>query len=123
MKKKAFTSILITGILLLAYVSAEADNSKRTHSVPFDILFSSRAFADDGYPYGRSKKGRYGEKSTVMNEAEARMILKEYFANNVTIGKVKKRKFYFEAEIRDKQGNPIDRVVIDRRTGRIRSVY
>ncbi len=124
MKKKAFTGLFIVAIILLACVDAEADSRKRMHSVPFDSFTLSEAFADDdSYPYGRSKKGRYGEKSTVMTEDKAREILKEYFQNNVTIGKVKERKFYFEAEIRDKHGNLIDRVIIDRRTGRIRSVY
>jgi len=122
--KKTFTCILTAGIMLLAYMSAEAGSRGRVHSVPFDILTPSEAFAgDERNPYGRSKKGQYGEKSTVMDEAEAQKLLEEYFQGDVKIGNVKERKFYFEAEIRDKQGNLLDKVIIDRRTGRIRSIY
>ena len=124
MSKKAFTGILTAGIILLACMSSEAGSRGRVHSVPFDVFTQSEAFAgDERNPYGRSKKGQYGERSAVMDEAEARRILKEYFQGDVKIGKVKERKFYFEAEIRDRQGNLIDKVIIDRRTGRIRSIY
>ncbi len=124
MSKKAITGILTACIILLAYMSAEAGSRGRAHSVPFEVLMPSDVFAgDERNPYGRSKKGEYGEKSTVMDEAEARRILREYFQDDVKIGNVKERKFYFEAEIRDRQGNVIDKVIIDRRTGRIRSIY
>lgn len=123
MKKKTFTSMLVAGIILLGSSGAEADNQKRMHSVPFKTFISSQAFTDNGYPYGRSKKGRYGERSTVLNGDEAHRILKEYFHNTAVVGKVNERRFYFEAEIRNKQGNLIDRVILDRRSGRIRSVY
>jgi len=121
---KVFTGILTAGIILFGYVSAEAGNRGHVHSVPFYVFTSSDAFAgDERNPYGRSKKGQYGEKSTVMDEAEAHKILGEYFQGDVKIGNIKERKFYFEAEIRDRQGRLIDKVIIDRRTGRIRSIY
>jgi len=123
-RKKAYTVILTAGIILLAYMSAEAGSRGRAHSVPFDVFTSSEAFAgDERNPYGRPKKGRYGEKSAVMDEAEARRVLREYFQDEVKIGNVKERRFYFEAEIMDRQGKLIDKVIIDRRTGRIRSIY
>lgn len=31
--------------------------------------------------------------------------------------------WYFEAYVRDKKGNLLDRVIVDKRTGRIRSIY
>lgn len=124
MSKKVFTGILTAGIILIACMSAQAGGRGRVHSVPFDILTPSEAFAgDERNPYGRPKKGHYGEKSTVMDEAEAHRMLREYFQGDVKIDKVRERKFYFEAEIRDRQGNLIDKVIIDRRTGRIRSIY
>jgi hypothetical protein len=39
------------------------------------------------------------------------------------IGELRERENYFQAEIRDGRGNVIDRVIIDKRTGRIRSIY
>jgi len=122
--KKVFTGILTAGIILIAYTGAEAGSRGRAHSVPFDVFSPSGAFAgDERNPYGRSRKGHYGEKSAVMDEAEAHRILGEYFKGDVRIGNVRERKFYFEAEIRDRRGRLIDKVIIDRRTGRIRSIY
>lgn len=124
MSKKAITCILTAGIILLAYISAEAGSRGRAHSVPFDVFTPSEAFAgDERNPYGRPKKGQYGEKGTVIDQTEAYKLLREYFQGDVKIGNVKERKFYFEAEIRDRQGRLIDKVIIDRRTGRIRSIY
>jgi hypothetical protein len=107
--------------------AADAGDRARRRSVPFDTYaFSeSRAFADDGrFPYGASKRGKYGERRNVVTEDEAQTIVREYFTNrDLKIGKLKKKKFYFETDITDKQGRVIDRIIIDKRTGRIRSVY
>ncbi len=39
------------------------------------------------------------------------------------IGKITEREWYFEADIRDKTDNLVDRVIVDKRTSRIRSIY
>ncbi|MEW6600093.1 MAG: hypothetical protein AB1499_03905 [Nitrospirota bacterium] len=124
MIKKIFTGILTAGMILIACISAEAGGRGRAHSVPFGIFTPSDAHAgDERNPYGRPRKGQYGEKSAIINEAEAHRILGEYFQGDVKIGRVRERKFYFESEIRDRNGNLIDKVIIDKRTGRIRSIY
>lgn len=121
---KVFIWNLTAAIILTAYMSSEAGSRDRVHSVPFDVLTQSEAFAgDERNPYGRPGKGRYGEKSTVMDEAEAHRMLRDYFQGDVRIGNLRERRFYFEAEIRDRRGNLIDKVIIDRRTGRMRSIY
>jgi hypothetical protein len=123
-KKSSLTGILVAGTILIAFLNAEALERKSLPSFPFDRPAISQVFADDAaYPYGRSKRGRYGEKRSVMNEDEARTILKEHFRDTFSIGKIRKRKFYFETEIRDRNGNLVDKVIIDRRSGRIRSIY
>jgi hypothetical protein len=125
--KTAFTGLFMLGIILLLYPGAQAGEHQRMRSAPFDIsTFSgSRAYAGDGrYPYGGSKRGKYGERRNVMTEDEARMIMKEYFPDkDYKIGKLKNKDFYFEADVTDKHGRVIDRVIIDKRSGRIRSVY
>lgn len=127
MNKRTFIGLLITGMTLLACSGVHAGDHPRKRSAPSDIsaLSASRAFADEGrYPYGRSGRGKYGERRNVMTEDDAQRIMREYFPNkDYKIGKVKKKKFYFEADITDKHGRMIDRVIIDERTGRIRSVY
>jgi len=52
------------------------------------------------------------------------VILQRYFKNRgVVVGDIKERKGFFEAEIRDENNTLIDRVIVNKRTGRIRSVY
>lgn len=69
--------------------------------------------------------GWYGARKPVRTAAEARKILKEYFSSygDVKIGNIKERKWFFEAEIKDKNNALIDVVIVDKRTGRIRSIY
>ena len=69
-------------------------------------------------------RGWYGAKRGVNSAGEARSILRDYYAGDpVTIGTVVEKKYYFEAEILDSNNKVVDRVIVDRRTGRIRSVY
>jgi hypothetical protein len=75
-------------------------------------------------PYGSTNEGIYGQRRVVLSKEHARRILKRYFfGRNVKIGAIRERKFYFEAEIRDRNGYLLDIVLIDKRTGRIRSIY
>jgi len=94
------------------------------------LYFCSLTFAnaEDASPYGGYKKGAaetgYGEKRPVTTIEEARKALTEYFAKkDVKIGEIKEKKLFFEAEIRDKNNNLVDKVIVDKRTGRIRSTY
>jgi hypothetical protein len=80
------------------------------------------------YPYGDyypgPREGRYGARKAVRTEGEARNILRRYFSpREATIGEIKERNWFFEAEIKDRNNRPVDRVIIDKRTGRIRSIY
>ncbi|HEX8947606.1 MAG TPA: hypothetical protein VF790_01520 [Dissulfurispiraceae bacterium] len=79
---------------------------------------------NEKYPYGGSKSGEYGEKKAVTSMAEARKVLREYFSKrDVKIGEIREKEFYFEAEIKDRNNNMVDKVIVDKRTGRIRSIY
>ena len=86
---------------------------------------SAAAFAaDEKSPYGSSEGGKYGEKRAVSSKDEARGALREYFSKrNVRVGKITERQLYFEAEITGKNNEVVDVVIIDKRTGRIRSIY
>jgi len=72
-----------------------------------------------------SKWGWYGAKRVIKTDMDAREILLRYFSTykDVRIGTVKERGSFFEAEITDEEGVVIDFVIIDKRTGRIRSIY
>ena len=80
------------------------------------------------YPYGdyyhSPREGKYGQRKTIRTEAEARKMLLNYFSpQKATIGEIREKGWFFEAEIKDRHNTPIDRVIIDKRTGRIRSIY
>ncbi|WP_297212902.1 MULTISPECIES: hypothetical protein [Thermodesulfovibrio] len=79
-------------------------------------------------PYGSYCPGKgsgwYGAKKAVNTTEDARKILNEYFKNQgMVIDNIKERKWFFQAEIRDKNNNLIDVLIVDKRTGRIRSTY
>lgn len=79
-------------------------------------------------PYGGYCRGPrwgwYGARNPVKTVEDARKLLERYFeGENVVIGKIVEREWYFEADIRDKKDNMVDRVIVDKRTGRIRSIY
>jgi hypothetical protein len=124
-QKITFISILVATISLGNLFKADAADKEYRRLVPLDISILSEWFTAEGkYPYGSMKRGRYGERMSVITEEEAQGILRDYFPDkHFKIGKIKRKKFYFEADIRDRQGRLIDRVIIDRRTGRIRSIY
>ena len=97
------------------------------------ILPSPNAYAMNdwrgGNPYGNycpgHRWGWYGAKMVVGTAADARKILEEYFSpkENLKIGEIRERRWFFEADIRNHDNKLIDTVIVDKRTGRIRSIY
>jgi len=81
------------------------------------------ALAADNQPQ-KGALGDYGEKQKIATSAEARNALKKYFAGkDLIIGEVVEKELYFEADIMDRNKTVIDKVIVDKRTGRIRSIY
>jgi hypothetical protein len=79
-------------------------------------------------PYGDycrgGRWGRYGARDPVKTAEEARKRLEAYYADeDVEIGRITERELHFEAEVKDKGGDVVDRVIVDKRSGRIRSIY
>jgi uncharacterized membrane protein YkoI len=76
------------------------------------------------YRVAAAEEEDYGEKKPVTTEKEARAALEEYYeGKEVEVGKIEEKELYFEAEVLDKKGKVTDRVIIDKRTGRVRSIY
>ncbi len=101
----------LSGVLLLAALVSP-------------VFAEDRHYGHYGYyPYGEFRRG-YGERRAVPNSGEARRMLRDYYySRDLRIGDIRERKLFYEAEIRDRRGVIVDRVIIDRRTGRIRSMY
>lgn len=79
----------------------------------------------DRRPYGSTLPGdkRYGARDPVKTPEEARKRFEAYFdGDDLVVGKISERPLYFEASIKHKDGRLVDRVIIDKRSGRIRSI-
>lgn len=73
---------------------------------------------------GKRKGDWYGARQPVANEAEARTLLLNYFAaQGYTVSELAERRWGFRADVLNKDGKIVDRVMIDKRSGRIRSLY
>jgi hypothetical protein len=70
---------------------------------------------------------QYREPQKPMEEEEARKLLEDYLAStrnpNLQLGKIEDKGHSFEAEIQTKDGSLVDRILVDKRTGWMRSVY
>ena len=128
----AFFTAGLAGVLCVAVLAPAADaGDRRSRDYPSADAGERRSrdypSASDrrsrDYPYGESRGG-YGERKKVSSGQEARRMIKEYFSRrDVKIGDVREREIFFEADVRDRRGALVDKVIIDKRTGRIRSTY
>lgn len=67
--------------------------------------------------------GWYGARKSVSSVEQARRDFVEFFAGDeVKVGRITEKSWYFEAEILDNSNKLIDRVIIHKRSGRIRSI-
>lgn len=77
-------------------------------------------------PYGTytpESGGWYGHKRPVLRDDEAAKILTRYYeAKGLTVGKLREHKDFFQTEVY-RGDTCVDRVIIHKATGRIRSLY
>jgi hypothetical protein len=72
---------------------------------------------------GKRRGDWYGARQPVATAAEAQTLLQNYYAGQgYTVSYVVEKKWGFKADIIDKNGVVIDRAMIDKRSGRIRSL-
>jgi hypothetical protein len=86
------------------------------------------AQAQDARPYGDFRKAqaetRYGEKRPVTSIEEAKKKFHEYVADkDLRVEDITEKELFFEADIRDRKNKIVDKVILDKRTGRIRSIF
>jgi len=82
------------------------------------------------HPYGQFCPGLrgdpYGARRLVRTTDEAKQVLEQYFegtGRKVGIGNIEERRWFFIAELLSPEGVLIDKAIVDKRTGRIRSIY
>lgn len=81
-------------------------------------------------PYGESCPGPqgggpYGARKAVTTVEQAKQMVEAYFATSgraISTGKTEERRWFFIMEVLDREGVAIDTVIVDKRSGRIRSI-
>jgi len=83
-----------------------------------------------GVPYGHycpgMQWGPYGVRKPVGTTEQAKQVIETYLSDNsqgLKVGNITEKNWYFEAEILDRGKTVIDKVIVDKRSGRIRSIY
>ncbi len=79
-------------------------------------------------PYGDFKfdkqRGRYGKPFSVNSKEDAVNILKSFYSDReINIGEIRERRRFFIIEVLDKQGNLVDVILINKKNGRLRSIF
>jgi hypothetical protein len=75
---------------------------------------------------GSKGGGPYGTRRPVSTADEAKRMVETYLSqvgHVMRTGKIEEKKWHFEMEILDQDGKPTDAIIVDKRTGRIRSIY
>lgn len=73
---------------------------------------------------GKRKGDWYGARRAVHSVEDARSLFIAYFAGqDVTISDINERPWRFEADVINRSGALVDRVIVDKRSGRVRSIY
>ncbi len=123
MNKILLSFSVIPALVVLAFANVSDGQAPKTGKANIECeptyghYWQSRSF------------GWYGAKRTVSTTTEARDIIERFFIahhkglNMVRVGAVRERTCFFEVEIRNSRGKLIDMVIIDKRTGRIRSIF
>ena len=138
---KHYLLLLLTALLLAAHQLPAALAESAAGEAEDSRTPGLKAGSEPGRPWcknmmqgscipemrGRCGKRRgdwYGASQPVTSQGEARKILTDHFAGQGhAISEIAEGKWGFRTETIDKDGKVIDRVMIDKRFGRIRSIY
>ena len=76
-----------------------------------------------GWGYGQ----QYGQSPKPLKKEDARIILENYISAtrnpNLKLGKITENEDFFEAEIVTKEGSLVDKLIVGKLTGMLRSIY
>jgi hypothetical protein len=66
----------------------------------------------------------YGQRRAVTDIYDAGRIMGQYYhGRDVRIGPIREHELFYQADVRDRRGALLDKIILDKRTGRIRSTY
>jgi hypothetical protein len=111
-------TLLIAGFIFLA---AAFVGPAPSFSEPRCMWREQRPYG--GYCMG-PRWGWYGARQPVKTVEDARKHLEKFFeGKDVSVGQITDRGFFFSAEIKDRANIVVDSVIVNKRTGRIRSTF
>jgi len=127
-KKITATCCLILGLVCLSLVSVSIPSLSEAGEVLYITPPPARVVVQ---PQPRvvpvpvhPPQYRYGQRRTVSTVYEAGRIMGQYYhGRDVRIGPILERDLFYQADVRDRKGVLVDKIIIDKRTGRIRSTY
>jgi hypothetical protein len=114
--------IAASSVLFLIAVFITADLT-RAEQVNKAVLESQPTY---GHYWQGTKRGWYGAPREVRTPVEAKQILDQFFMHHdrgVKVVRIRERSHFFVAELISSKGVLIDMILIDKRTGRIRSMF
>jgi hypothetical protein len=80
-----------------------------------------------GPQYGSPAGPRYQQENKPLTEKDVKAMLENYVQStrnpNLKLGKIAEKDHYFEAEILTKDNALVDKIIVDKQTGWMRSVY
>lgn len=127
MKKRILTYLFCGLFIMMLPLPAAAQEPDERPFFPGRDWFGGGHGPGGRGPYGaycpKRHPDKYGAQQPVRTETDARERLLQFFGvNEVSIANLVERPRHFRADILDKQGKLLDTVIIDRRSGRIRSI-
>jgi len=132
-----FRFLIIILLFFLSPAAFAADETPTPGEVP---SYHGRSFGRDGesgHGYGKHGGGRvkggppcysgdradnYGACKPVLTVEDAVKRIRESSKGNITVDRVIERTWFFKADILDNDGKLLDKVIIHKRSGRIRSI-
>lgn len=115
MKKAAFAIVIVIGLVassLTPVFAIEQCGTDQCCCSPFG-----------SYCKG-SEWGWYGARKIVKTAGEAEKMIKRFFLpEKVSVANLREKTTFFEAEVRGNNNTVIDTVIVDKNSGRIRSIY
>ncbi|MDA8172054.1 MAG: hypothetical protein M0Z48_09555 [Nitrospiraceae bacterium] len=124
MKKTAFI-ILIAGLIAAGLAVAGLVKSSMISNYETACCGTAKCGCSPfgGYCKG-SRWGWYGAGRIVKTAGEAREAIRRFFLpEKISVARIQEKNTFFEAEVRGKDNKVVDTVIVDKRTGRISSIY
>lgn len=110
-------------IFLAFYVLVVNSQAQAIDSPPKCYRFNNEAVPYGYYKHHWRRTG-YGQRIQVRNVEEAISLVQEFYRSmNVNIVPVKESMRFYKMEVLDENKNILDIIIVDKLSGRIRSIY